>query len=79
VSVLAGSTLTLDQAVRNLVAFAGCAPQHALACASSTPAALLRRTDRGRLVLGATADVVVLTPTLDVVTTIADGDIVHTT
>jgi N-acetylglucosamine-6-phosphate deacetylase len=77
--VLAGSTLTLDQAVRNLVAFAGCAPHHALACASSTPAALLRSADRGCLVAGATADVVVLTPTLDVTTTVVAGHIVHTT
>ena len=77
--VLAGSTLTLDQAVRNHVTFTGCAPCDAIACASSTPAALLRRTDRGCLIPGATADVVVLTPTLDVVTTVAAGAVVHAT
>ena len=77
--VLAGSTLTLDQAMRNLVTFAGCTALDAVACASSTPAALLRRTDRGRLVRGATADVVVLTPTLEVVTTVAAGTVVHAT
>lgn len=75
--VLAGSALTLDQAVRNLIAFTGCAPEDALVCASSTPAALLGDADRGRLVPGAVGDLVVLSSALEVVTTIASGDVVH--
>jgi len=43
---LAGSTLTLDQAVRNLIAFTGCSPHEAAAAASSVPATLLKLTER---------------------------------
>lgn len=39
---LAGSTLTLDQATRNLLAFTGCTPAEAVAAASSVPASLMR-------------------------------------
>jgi N-acetylglucosamine-6-phosphate deacetylase len=74
---LAGSTLSFDQAVRNLVAFTRCAPVEALLCASRTPAALLGAAGRGRLVPGGVADLVVLSGTLDVVTTIAGGVVVH--
>ena len=50
---LAGSTLTLDQAVRNLVDFARCSPvEEALAAASSVPASLLGLHDRGHLAVG---------------------------
>ena len=55
--VLAGSVLSLDQAVRNLVAFTGCAVPDAVATVTSTPADLLGLADRGRLVAGARADV----------------------
>lgn len=43
---LAGSTLTLDQAIRNLIAFTGCSPPDAVAAASSVPASLLKLADR---------------------------------
>lgn len=43
---LAGSTLTLDQAARNLLSFTGCSPAEAVAAASSVPARLLKMTDR---------------------------------
>ena len=39
---LAGSTLTLDQAIRNLIEFTGCSPTEAVAAASTIPAALLK-------------------------------------
>lgn len=58
-STLAGSVIALDRAVRNLVA-AGTPLPAAVAAASANPAALLGRTDRGRLVAGARADVVEL-------------------
>jgi N-acetylglucosamine-6-phosphate deacetylase len=38
---LAGSILKMDQAVRNMIAFAGCTPAEALAMASTTPARVL--------------------------------------
>ena len=55
---LAGSTLTLDQALRNFVAFTGVAPEDALATVTTVPAWLLGLGDRGRLAPGARADVV---------------------
>ena len=48
--VLAGSDLTLDQAVRNLVGWTGCAvSEAAIATVTSTPADVLGLPDRGRL------------------------------
>jgi N-acetylglucosamine-6-phosphate deacetylase len=56
---LAGSTLTLDRAVRNVVAL-GIAPEQAIAMASANPARALGLADRGRLAVGARADLVAL-------------------
>jgi len=69
---LAGSALTLDRAVRNVVAL-GVHPADALAAASEVPARLLRRPDLGRLAPGARADVVVLTDDLQVDGTFVAG------
>ena len=73
--VLAGSNLSLDAAVRNLVAFTGCTVAEAVATVTSTPARLLRLADRGRLVPGARADVTVLDGDLHVVATIVGGEV----
>jgi N-acetylglucosamine-6-phosphate deacetylase len=72
---LAGSNLAMDQAVRNLVAFTGCAPEAALHAASTAPAALLGDTVRGTLALGARADLVLLTEDLDLVATVVGGTV----
>ena len=61
---LAGSTLTMDQAVRNAVDF-GVEPADALQAAGATPAELLGLADRGRLSPNARADICVLTPDLE--------------
>ena len=74
---LAGSNLALDQGVRNLVAFTGCAPEVALAAASASPAALLADPVRGHLDPGARGDLVLLTPDLDLVATVVGGEILH--
>jgi N-acetylglucosamine-6-phosphate deacetylase len=58
--VLAGSALPLDQAVRNLMSFTGCPLVDALATVTSTPADLLGLADRGRLRIGARADLTVV-------------------
>ena len=62
---LAGSCLTMGQAVRNCVDV-GIDLHTAVAAASEVPARLLGLDDRGRLAPGAVADVVELGPALDV-------------
>jgi N-acetylglucosamine-6-phosphate deacetylase len=74
---LAGSDLTMDQAVRNLVAFAGCSPAQAVDAATATPAAVLGLADRGALRPGAVADLVVLDRSLEVVATVVRGVVAY--
>jgi N-acetylglucosamine-6-phosphate deacetylase len=62
---LAGSTVTMDAAIRECVA-AGVPLEHALRAASSNPAALLDCTDRGTIAPGQRADLVALTSNLHV-------------
>ena len=64
-STLAGSVLSLDVAVRNIVA-AGIDLPAAVAAASRNPLALLGVTDRGRIAVGQRADLVELDPGLRV-------------
>jgi len=71
--VLAGSNLSMDQAVRNLVAFTGCTTAEAIRSATTVPADVLGLTDRGRLDPGARADVVLLDDDLRVQHTIVGG------
>jgi N-acetylglucosamine-6-phosphate deacetylase len=61
---LAGSTLTMIDAVRNLHAL-GIEVEDALAAASEVPARIAGRDDLGRLQVGAAADVVVLDDRLE--------------
>jgi N-acetylglucosamine-6-phosphate deacetylase len=72
---LAGSRLTMDQAVRNLMAFTGCTLAEAVAAATATPARLLA-VRRGRCSPGAPADLVLLTREAEVVAVVAGGSIV---
>ena len=77
---LAGSLLSLDQALRNLVAFTGCTLIEALATVTHVPAALLGLDAHfGMLVPGANADLVWLTPDMQVVQTWINGAPVYVT
>jgi N-acetylglucosamine-6-phosphate deacetylase len=69
---LAGSVLTMDRAVRELVALGAPVPE-AVAAATTAPARLLGRDDLGRLEPGLHADVVVLADDLSVVRTLVAG------
>ena len=53
---IAGSTLTLDSAVRFAVQQVGFSPFEAFTAVTATPARMLGLADRGRLVVGARAD-----------------------
>ena len=75
---LAGSVLTLDRAIRNVMNFAGCPLQQAVKLATLNPAQRLGITDRrGLLAPGRRADLVVLTPEGEVAHTIIGGEIAN--
>ena len=62
---LAGSAVTMPEAVRNCIA-AGVDAEHALRAASTNPAALLGLHDRGAIQVGRRADMVALDESLEV-------------
>jgi len=71
---LAGSVLTLDRAVRNVMQFANWSLQSAVQLASWNPARVVREHEhRGMLAVGKAADIVVLTPGGEVRATIVNG------
>jgi N-acetylglucosamine-6-phosphate deacetylase len=76
-STLAGSALTMDQAVRNAVEFMGASLQDAARMASETPAEILGVFGKGRIRPGADADLVVLGTELTVEETIMAGEATH--
>jgi N-acetylglucosamine-6-phosphate deacetylase len=72
---LAGSILTMDQAMRNLVEWSEATPGEALHMATAVPARLLGDRSRGRLVVGARADITLWDNELQVVGAIVNGKI----
>jgi N-acetylglucosamine-6-phosphate deacetylase len=75
--ILAGSTLTMDRAVRNVMEFAGWSLQDALRAATANPATATALEGRGVLKLGAAADLVVLTPSGEVRNAVIAGRVVQ--
>jgi N-acetylglucosamine-6-phosphate deacetylase len=69
---LAGSTLTMIEAVRNLHAL-GAPLEDAVSAATEVPARVLRLPGVGRLAVGLPADVVVLTDELEIDRVLVDG------
>ena len=74
---LAGSTLTMDCALRNSIVFGDLPFEQALQMATSTPAEALGLKDKGVLTPGADADVVLLDPELRVRLTLVGGKVVY--
>lgn len=72
---LAGSILTMDQALRNLVAWSECTPAEALHMMTAVPARLLGDDSRGRLVIGARADITAWSNDLAATHTMVGGEI----
>lgn len=70
---LAGSILTMDQALRNLVGWSDASPAEALHMMTAVPARLLGDDHRGRLVTGARADLTLFDKSLHPTTTIVGG------
>jgi N-acetylglucosamine-6-phosphate deacetylase len=77
---LAGSVLALDQAVRNLISFAGCHSYEAISTVTTVPASLLGMAkSRGRIAPGFRADMVLLDSALHVVEALVGGEVVYST
>ncbi|MGH2538797.1 MAG: N-acetylglucosamine-6-phosphate deacetylase [Candidatus Promineifilaceae bacterium] len=75
--VLAGSARPLAAGLKNLLAWTGCAPAEALAAVTTTPARLLGLEGaKGRLAAGHDADLVLLTPQLEVALALVSGEVV---
>lgn len=74
---LAGSILTMDQAIRNLVAWGACSLADALTMASITPARLLGLWQLGHIEAGCAADLVILDENLRVKYTIVNGELMY--
>ncbi|MGD8750609.1 MAG: N-acetylglucosamine-6-phosphate deacetylase [Anaerolineales bacterium] len=74
---LAGSVLPMAEAIRNLLTFTGCPLAEALPTVTKTPAALLGLShQRGSLAPGMCADLVLLTPDLEIAHTLVAGEVV---
>jgi N-acetylglucosamine-6-phosphate deacetylase len=76
-NTLAGSTLTMDRAVANLVDWTSATVEQAIASATSTPAGLLGLADRGELSTGLRGDLVILDRELRVVETVVGGNVAY--
>jgi len=74
---LAGSVLTLDRAVRNMVQFTGSDLQLALRLATLNPARVAGMKKHGKLEAGSAADLVVLSPAGEVRATILRGELLE--
>jgi N-acetylglucosamine-6-phosphate deacetylase len=74
---LAGSILSLDQALRNLQQFSGCSLAEALQTVTLTPATLLGLERKGRIAPGYDADLVLMTSDLEISSTFVAGKMVY--
>lgn len=76
--IRAGSTLTLAQAVKKIAAFTGEGPEKVLPLLTANPAKLIGEFHRrGDIAVGKDADLVVLSPELDVLATCSAGKLVY--
>ena len=74
---LAGSALTMDEAVRNTVRFLGVSLAQAVRMAAETPAAALNLDGKGKIAVGCDADLVLLNEEGTVLETIVSGERVY--
>ena len=74
---LAGSILTLNQAVRNFRRSTGVALPEAIALASQNPARLLGLSQKGSLQKAKDADIIVFDDEIRVAATFVGGNLVH--
>jgi N-acetylglucosamine-6-phosphate deacetylase len=75
---LAGSVLTMDRAVRAMVALGGARLEDALAMASTVPTAAIGLADTGRLAVGRRADLTLWSTNVEVTATLVGGVVAFT-
>ena len=74
---LAGSTLSMDRAVRNMVKAVGVPEADALRMASEYPCAAIRETERGKIKEGMIADLVLLDGDYTPLVTVIGGEVAY--
>ncbi len=74
---LAGSVLTLDRAVRNVITFADWTLQQSVTLATRNPARMIRADRKGTIAAGNDADLVFLTKDGEVVNTMVGGRLLN--
>jgi N-acetylglucosamine-6-phosphate deacetylase len=75
--VIAGSSVGLDKAVRNMVEKVGVSLPVAVQMATATPAKVLGLDEKGRLKPGLDADIVIMDENFNVIETIVEGSTVY--
>jgi N-acetylglucosamine-6-phosphate deacetylase len=74
---LAGSVLSMPQAIKNMVEYTQCSLHEAISMATINPAKQLRLANKGRVAVGCDADLVVLNQALEVVLTMREGQVLY--
>lgn len=74
---LAGSILKPADALRNMMEYCGVSLEAILPCLTSTPARVLGLTNKGKLEVGADADLTLLDPQGDPAMTIVGGEVIY--
>ncbi|MDJ0924789.1 MAG: N-acetylglucosamine-6-phosphate deacetylase [Acidimicrobiia bacterium] len=74
---LAGSSLVMDEAVRNLRVFADCSPRQAVLAATANPARVIGDNQRGLIEVDRRADIAMLDGDLNVVATLVGGAVLY--
>jgi N-acetylglucosamine-6-phosphate deacetylase len=74
---LAGSILSLEAALSNLMSFTGCNMMEAIQTVTSTPANLLKLPLKGRIAKGASGDLTLMTPDFKIAMAIVAGEVAY--
>lgn len=74
---LAGSILTMDQAIKNAISITGLSLKEVLRSAVTAPLSSIKLYDRGRIRKGFKADLVVVDEKLDILMTIKSGRVIY--
>jgi N-acetylglucosamine-6-phosphate deacetylase len=72
---LAGSNVTRQKSLHNLRAWTGCSLYEAVLTLTTTPAELLNLPNKGRISIGADADLVLITPEFEIKATVVGGEV----